>query len=619
AAAHNDRDVLHPAALSVRQFGCTEQLLWVGTPEHRGRLLSHWYGPGIPRARAAALAFLRYAAPALSSLHGAGLVHGALGSSAFHRGVDGTVRVRGIGVDLPIVRFDAARGRSTETALCLAPEVRDGCEPSPASDQYELAALLVRILTGRAPAGARGLASERIPREWRAALARALSAAPARRFPTVDDRWAALDADRPEEGPAAGYGAEPDADPMDDLAADDDPGVATEWGGGARGRGPAEGWTGRAGGRGRGLGPGSRIGRGPRGARGASAGYDAPGYDSAGYDAPPEPDAGPYVASAFHRRGETRKRALAPEAASTSALLVPDAAWDEEIWDLDEPPAPARGSRGRALPALVALGLFTGGLAWLYAARPDVLESGMDRLSLRDDAAEALPAGAAATEGAPGTDATGAGELDEVDAGGSGAGEADLTPAYGAGADVAATDASAPDAATTDVAPTEAAPPGAFPTDPSSTDASAPAGDARGAVEPPVDPAADANAAAVTEPPDPDAAAASAVLEPAPQPVPAAEPPPADPGPTTEPEPAVGGAPVDVPAGTLSLQSYPWGDVYLDGTYVGTTPLLDLRVPAGLHTVRIVRDGYDTYVSDVSVEPGRSVRLTGIVLRSIGR
>ncbi|HET9949657.1 MAG TPA: hypothetical protein VFQ22_12090, partial [Longimicrobiales bacterium] len=115
AAAGSDRDVLHPAALSVREFGCTEQLLWVATPEHRGRLLSHWYGPGIPRARPAAVAFLRYAAPPLASLHAAGIVHGALGTSAFHRGVDGVVRVRGIGVDLPIVRFDAARGRSTET------------------------------------------------------------------------------------------------------------------------------------------------------------------------------------------------------------------------------------------------------------------------------------------------------------------------------------------------------------------------------------------------------------------------------------------------------------------------------------------------------------------------
>src|SRR5690606_3670793 len=36
AAAAADREVLHPSALSVRQFGSTERLLWVGTPQQRG-------------------------------------------------------------------------------------------------------------------------------------------------------------------------------------------------------------------------------------------------------------------------------------------------------------------------------------------------------------------------------------------------------------------------------------------------------------------------------------------------------------------------------------------------------------------------------------------------------
>lgn len=68
--------------------------------------------------------------------------------------------------------------------------------------------------------------------------------------------------------------------------------------------------------------------------------------------------------------------------------------------------------------------------------------------------------------------------------------------------------------------------------------------------------------------------------------------------------------------GVLSLQSYPWGEVYLDGDFVGNSPILDLRVSAGPHEIRIERDGYEPYVEMVTVEPGELIRRTGIVLRS---
>jgi len=64
----------------------------------------------------------------------------------------------------------------------------------------------------------------------------------------------------------------------------------------------------------------------------------------------------------------------------------------------------------------------------------------------------------------------------------------------------------------------------------------------------------------------------------------------------------------------LSLQSYPWGSVYVDGAYVGTTPLLDLPIYAGAHIIRIERPDRLPYVRTVTAEPGQDLRLTGIVL-----
>jgi serine/threonine-protein kinase len=65
----------------------------------------------------------------------------------------------------------------------------------------------------------------------------------------------------------------------------------------------------------------------------------------------------------------------------------------------------------------------------------------------------------------------------------------------------------------------------------------------------------------------------------------------------------------------LWVQSEQWGYVYLDGRQLQMTPILDLPIPAGTHTVRIVRDGFEPYEQVIVVEPGESVRLTGIVLR----
>lgn len=75
-------------------------------------------------------------------------------------------------------------------------------------------------------------------------------------------------------------------------------------------------------------------------------------------------------------------------------------------------------------------------------------------------------------------------------------------------------------------------------------------------------------------------------------------------------------APEPAPApGSLFLQVYPWGRVYIDGVYVGDTPLLGTEVGAGVHWIRVERPGYEPHVEYVVVEPAQALRLTGITLK----
>jgi serine/threonine protein kinase len=78
---------------------------------------------------------------------------------------------------------------------------------------------------------------------------------------------------------------------------------------------------------------------------------------------------------------------------------------------------------------------------------------------------------------------------------------------------------------------------------------------------------------------------------------------------TTRPAPAATAEP-----GKLFVNASPWGQVFVDGTLVGNTPKANLAVAAGSHTIRVVRDGYETWERTVQVGAGESVRLTDIVL-----
>jgi hypothetical protein len=82
------------------------------------------------------------------------------------------------------------------------------------------------------------------------------------------------------------------------------------------------------------------------------------------------------------------------------------------------------------------------------------------------------------------------------------------------------------------------------------------------------------------------------------------DPPKAEPPPERKPEPAAPGkVTVQVKDG--------WGDVYIDGRKVDTTPLMNHALPAGEHTVRVVNPatGLDS-TRTVTVVAGQSAKVT---------
>jgi serine/threonine-protein kinase len=75
-------------------------------------------------------------------------------------------------------------------------------------------------------------------------------------------------------------------------------------------------------------------------------------------------------------------------------------------------------------------------------------------------------------------------------------------------------------------------------------------------------------------------------------------------------------APVGVP-GYVSISSEPWGYVYIDGDSVGSTPVVNFRLSAGSHTLRIEREGYRPVVRTFDVTAAQELRLTGIGLERV--
>lgn len=142
-----------------------------------------------------ALPKLRQVAAALDFAHGLKVVHRNLKPSNVFVDGDGVVRVTDFGL-APHYHLSIVKGQATragETGPYQAPELQLGEEPDSASDQYALAALAWRLLTGAEPApGQAENPPEDLPRAARAALRRALAPKPRSRFVTCTDFVKAL-------------------------------------------------------------------------------------------------------------------------------------------------------------------------------------------------------------------------------------------------------------------------------------------------------------------------------------------------------------------------------------------------------------------------------------------
>ena len=65
----------------------------------------------------------------------------------------------------------------------------------------------------------------------------------------------------------------------------------------------------------------------------------------------------------------------------------------------------------------------------------------------------------------------------------------------------------------------------------------------------------------------------------------------------------------------LYINSNPWGVLYIDDRLIGNVPQADVKIPPGMHRIRITRDGFLTYETEIAIEAGETLRLTDIILQ----
>jgi len=77
---------------------------------------------------------------------------------------------------------------------------------------------------------------------------------------------------------------------------------------------------------------------------------------------------------------------------------------------------------------------------------------------------------------------------------------------------------------------------------------------------------------------------------------------------TVQPKSPRRAAPNVVSQGSLTIDASPFGEVYIDGTDVGQTPVVEYVVAPGRHAIRIEHPGYKTVTETVQVERNSTVR-----------
>lgn len=203
------RLISHANVLGVLDFGQVDGLAYVSSPFVRGTPLRFFAGKSRAMPLAPAFLLARRIAEGLRAAHHQKLVHGGLKPENVLVEPTGEVRVMDFGHGPQI---DPARREAPYPgAPYLAPEQVEGQAAGPRTDVYAWGAVFYELLTGQVPvAGATpaevGLKRQRgaleppsrhspdMPKALETIVLRALEAAPAGRFATVDELVRELDA-----------------------------------------------------------------------------------------------------------------------------------------------------------------------------------------------------------------------------------------------------------------------------------------------------------------------------------------------------------------------------------------------------------------------------------------
>lgn len=69
--------------------------------------------------------------------------------------------------------------------------------------------------------------------------------------------------------------------------------------------------------------------------------------------------------------------------------------------------------------------------------------------------------------------------------------------------------------------------------------------------------------------------------------------------------------------GKLTVNAKPWGQVFVDDRLIGNTPRANIELPAGTHTLRLSRQGFESVTRSVTITAGETLRITDIVLTPV--
>lgn len=182
----------HRNVCQVFDVGAHEEQLWVAMELIHGETMRAWLQ--VARTREAVLDVVAQVCAGLHAAHTVGICHRDVKPDNVLVEAGG----RAVLCDFGLSRRDDATRTSTVVAGTLAymaPELLEGGAPTARSDQYAVAVLVHEALTGTRPRY--GVASTTLPPGLRSALARALAADPAERFPSVAAFASALTAPAP--------------------------------------------------------------------------------------------------------------------------------------------------------------------------------------------------------------------------------------------------------------------------------------------------------------------------------------------------------------------------------------------------------------------------------------